>query len=185
MENETKLYQPFLYTDDGTNIDYGNMPEELASFMAFRSREGCIGWLEDNDYDPSEYAIVEYNYDDIEEPTIIDADGYFENGEGSVSCYNTEKDLDEGYDQLIDYVEDAQEQTGESLIVLSCPVMLYEDEETLAMDDAKSNARPNIISIDTTAGYTIDGRIVPLENITDYDDYMMLVDAISLTAHGA
>lgn len=68
-------YQPIAYFDDGTNIEWGDIPEELYSFQAFRTREECEEWLEDNGYNPGDFAIREYHGDDIEECTLIDADG--------------------------------------------------------------------------------------------------------------
>lgn len=67
-----KLYQPVRYTDNGTNIEYGDMPEELSSFHAFLSRAACIIWLRDFGYDPDDFAILEYDEGEIEEPTIIE-----------------------------------------------------------------------------------------------------------------
>lgn len=74
--NKTKTYyQPVAYMDDGTNIDYGNIPNELHSFQAFANHEDCEEWLENNGYDPGDYAIIEYHDEDIEGVTIIDGDG--------------------------------------------------------------------------------------------------------------
>ena len=89
MEHKLTYYQPFAYYDDGTNILYGSMPEELFSFMVFRTREDCEFWLKDNRYDPGDFAITEYHDDDIEKPTFIDRYGYFEDGTSSVGAYNT------------------------------------------------------------------------------------------------
>lgn len=74
--NKTKTYyQPAAYMDDGTNIEYGNIPEKLYSFQAFASVEECKEWLKDNGYDPKDYSIIEYHDDDIEDVTIIDWHG--------------------------------------------------------------------------------------------------------------
>jgi len=64
-------YQPELYSDDGTNIDYG-FPEELASFHVFHTKEECEDWLEDNGYDLKDCIIHEYHDDDIEEHVYVD-----------------------------------------------------------------------------------------------------------------
>ena len=64
-------YQPEWYHDDGTNIDYGGIPDELFSFQAFSSREACKKWLKDNGYDAGDFVIHEYHDDDIEDVTII------------------------------------------------------------------------------------------------------------------
>lgn len=177
MEQRLTYYQPEYYYDDGTNIEYGNMPEELASFMVFRTREDCEYWLEDNSYNPGDFAIIEYHDDDIEEPTFLDRYGNYEDGMGSVSCYNTEKDLDEGYDMLMERITEATNKTGKTLIEIE-PVTLYEDDATLGGDDLKYYYRPTIVSVDKTSAYSEDGKIYFLENITDYDDYMMLVGAV-------
>lgn len=74
--NKTQTYyQPVAYLDDGTNIEYGDIPEGLFSFQAFASREECEAWLKNNDYDPGDYAIIEHHENDIEGVTIIDEDG--------------------------------------------------------------------------------------------------------------
>lgn len=174
-------YQPEWYHDDGTNIEYGGLPEELASFMVFRTREDCKWWLEDNGYDSGDFAIIEYHDDDIEEPTFIDAYGNYEDGTGSVSCYNTEKDLDEGYDTLQLRILEATEKTGKKLINID-PVTLYEDDGTLGGSNTDQYYRPTIVAIDKTACYGEEGEIYFLENITDYDDYMMLADAVDFSS---
>ncbi len=74
--NKTKtFYQPYAYTDDGTNIEYGSMPDELMSFQAFASIEDCEEWLDNNGYDHTDFAIIEYHDEEIEDVTIIDAYG--------------------------------------------------------------------------------------------------------------
>lgn len=178
MEYKLTYYQPFAYSDDGTNIEYGDIPEELASFMVFRTREDCKYWLDDNGYDPGDFCIHEYHDDDIEEPTFLDRYGNYEDGTGSVGCYNTEKDLDDGYDLLQLRITEAQIKTGKKRITIS-PCTLYEDDATLGGDDCDYDYRPTIVEIDESAAYDDEGRIYPLENITDYDDYMMLVDALA------
>ena len=74
--NKTKTYyQPHEYYDDGTNIEWGDTPAELMSFQAFATREDCEEWLENMGYDPTDFAIIEYQDEDIEEVTIIDGYG--------------------------------------------------------------------------------------------------------------
>lgn len=69
-------YQPEWYFDDGTNIEYGGIPDELFSFQAFESREDCENWLIEHGYDPDDFVIHEYHDDDdIEGVTIIDSCG--------------------------------------------------------------------------------------------------------------
>lgn len=70
------FYQPFEYYDDGTNIEYGDIPSELASFEVFISEDDCIDWLKKWDYNPGDFIIREFDEDDIEEPTIIDSYGF-------------------------------------------------------------------------------------------------------------
>ena len=69
-------FQPLRYSDDGTNIDYGNMPEELHSFDAFRTESDCREWLENNGYEPGDFVIVQYKNDDIEDVRLLDYAGY-------------------------------------------------------------------------------------------------------------
>lgn len=175
-------YQPFAYSDDGTNITYGSLPEELYSFMAFLTREDCEDWLADNGYDPGDFAIIEYHDDDIEDVTLLDAYGSFIDGTGSVSCYNTEKDLDEGYDKLYGLLKKAKD-GGKDIIDIT-PCTLYEDGETLCSNGHHytdfPDERPTIVQIDTVCIYTDRGEGFPLENITDCDDYDMLYDAVVL-----
>lgn len=67
-----KVYQPIGYADDGITISYGTIPKELHSFQAFESREDCEAWLENNGYETGEWAIIEYEEEDIEDLQIID-----------------------------------------------------------------------------------------------------------------
>ena len=68
-------YQPERYIDDGTNIEYAGIPEELFSFQAFRSEEDCKEWLETVGYNPEDFVIHEYHDDDIEDVVILDECG--------------------------------------------------------------------------------------------------------------
>ncbi len=65
-------YQPQYYNDDGTNIEYGNIPKELFSFQVFSSREKCEKWLEEHGYVPGNFAIIRYSNDDIEDYEIVE-----------------------------------------------------------------------------------------------------------------
>lgn len=78
MLSDTKItyYQPQYYHDDGTNIEYFGIPDQLASFQVFATRESCIEWLEGLGYNPDRFAIIEYHDDDIEDNVLIDSDGY-------------------------------------------------------------------------------------------------------------
>ena len=68
-------YQPEWYHDDGTSIDYGGTPDELFSFQAFRTEEECRDWLINHGYNPGDFVIHEYCDDEIEDVTLIDANG--------------------------------------------------------------------------------------------------------------
>lgn len=68
-------FQPDRYSDDGTNIEYGGMPEELFSFQAFRTKEECTGWLINHGYSPEDFVIHEYHNNDIEDVTLLDENG--------------------------------------------------------------------------------------------------------------
>jgi len=68
---EDVCYQPVEYFDDGTNIMYGDMPEELSSFQAFRTYEDCEDWLLCHGYIPGDYAIIEYKVSDIEDVVLL------------------------------------------------------------------------------------------------------------------
>ncbi len=66
------LYQPEWYHDDGTNIDYGGVPDGLYSWQVFSTEEAAKEWLIDNDYDVNDFVIKKYTEEDIEDYTIID-----------------------------------------------------------------------------------------------------------------
>ncbi len=70
-KKQKKIYQPCRYTDDGTDIRYGDIPEGLYSWQAFSSPDEARQWLRDNDYNPDEYAIIAYDPEDIEDYQII------------------------------------------------------------------------------------------------------------------
>lgn len=75
MKESKTYFQPISYFDDGTNIEYGEVPEELNSFDAFETREDCEEWLDMHDYDASSFAIIEYHDNDIENVRILDKYG--------------------------------------------------------------------------------------------------------------
>lgn len=67
-------YQP-QFADGVTNSEIGGLPDGLWSFQAFLTKDICKKWLENNDYNPDDFVINEYQDDDIEEVTIIDEYG--------------------------------------------------------------------------------------------------------------
>ena len=70
-EWQETYYQPEWYRDDGTNIEYCGIPEDLYSFQVFSTKERCVRWLKDHDYHPDDFVIREYHDDDIEDYIII------------------------------------------------------------------------------------------------------------------
>ena len=69
-----KYYQPSLYSDDGTNIDW-TMPTEMASFWVWRTKRELIACMESWGYDRKDYVIQSYEDDNVEPHSIIDEDG--------------------------------------------------------------------------------------------------------------
>ena len=69
-----KYYQPSLYSDDGTNIDW-TMPTEMASFWVWRTKRELIACMENWGYDRKEYVIQSYEDDNVEAYSVIDDDG--------------------------------------------------------------------------------------------------------------
>ena len=70
-ERET-YYQPVSYSDDGTNLAYGDIPWELFSFQVFRTEEDCMQWLREHGYEPGDWVIFEYHDNEIEDHAYID-----------------------------------------------------------------------------------------------------------------
>ena len=69
-----KYYQPSLYSDDGTNIDW-SMPTEMASFWVWRTKRELIACMGRWGYERKDYVIQSYEDDDVEAYTVIDEDG--------------------------------------------------------------------------------------------------------------
>ena len=69
-----KYYQPSLYSDDGTNIDW-TMPTEMASFWVWRTKKELIACMENWGYDRKDYVIQAYEDDNVEAYSVIDEDG--------------------------------------------------------------------------------------------------------------
>lgn len=71
--NKTKTYyQPYLR---GFNSASAELPDELYSFQAFKTKEDCRNWLDLNGYANCDYFIETYHNEDIEGVTILDANG--------------------------------------------------------------------------------------------------------------
>lgn len=172
MDNKT-YYQP---------IDRnGNLPEELAPFMAFDTREHCIAWMEGNLYTEDEYPVHEFHDDDIKDATLIDEIGNYLDGTGSVGCYNLERELGDGYDMLQDAIKRAMDKSGKkSLTLTGYYCTLYEDYNTLGCDTQSEmvDECPTIVKADLENMYDVEGNDIDLGNITDYDDFAMLTDAV-------
>ena len=69
-----KYYQPSLYSDDGTNIDW-TMPTEMASFWVWRTKRELIACMGRWGYERKDYVIQAYEDDDVEAYSVIDEDG--------------------------------------------------------------------------------------------------------------
>ena len=67
---EKKVYQPLIYTDDGTNIDW-RLPAGMSSSNAFASQQECIDWMTEQGYAEDEYIVKEYDSTDIEDYTLM------------------------------------------------------------------------------------------------------------------
>ena len=69
-----KYYQPSLYSDDGTNIDW-TMPTEMASFWVWRTKRELIACMGRWGYERKDYVIQSYEDDNVEAYSVIDEDG--------------------------------------------------------------------------------------------------------------
>ena len=69
-----KYYQPSLYSDDGTNIDW-TMPTEMASFWVWRTKKELIACMDNWGYERKDYVIQAYEDDNVEAYSVIDEDG--------------------------------------------------------------------------------------------------------------
>ena len=69
-----KYYQPSLYSDDGTNIDW-TMPTEMASFWVWRTKRELNACMDNWGYDRKDYVIQAYEDDNVEAYSVIDEDG--------------------------------------------------------------------------------------------------------------
>jgi len=167
------LYQPLLRTINGTY----HLPDEIYPNMAFCRIRDCMRWMKANGY--PDFFVERIERRNIEDPlVIIDAEGNFEGG-GSISCYNTEKELMACYHSLWKIVGEVIERTC-GPVVLPQPCTLYEDDATLGVPYPEyTGERPNIVKIDRDYAYADDGRRYELSNITDPDDFDMLYTAVA------
>lgn len=72
--NVGKYYKPYLYSDDGTIIDW-TMPREMSSFWVWRTKRELIACMESWGYDRKDYVIQSYEDDNVEPRSVIDEDG--------------------------------------------------------------------------------------------------------------
>lgn len=70
----TMVYQPYMYFDDGTNIDY-NLPSELNSFDVFQSADEAGDFMIECGYADGTFVIQEFEDDEIEEFRMLDRHG--------------------------------------------------------------------------------------------------------------
>ena len=177
--NERDMDKPIYYQPnflDGSYID------ELAPFMVFRTEDDCKFWLEDNGYDLNDIAIWQYEEGEIKDMVVITRDGYYEDGTCSVGAYNLEKDLEEGLDVVRVNLKTVQKLLHTDRIPLNRPITLYEDYGTLSFDDVPyefSRECPDIVAVDSNYIIDSDSNEIPLENITDWDDFMMVANALT------
>lgn len=69
------VYQPYLYSDDGTNIDY-KLPSELNSFDVFQSEDEAVDFMTEHcHYTDGTFFISEIEDDDIDEFRMLDHHG--------------------------------------------------------------------------------------------------------------
>jgi len=179
-----KVYQPYAYYDDGTNIEHGGMPEELQEFMAFPSRTDCKEWLEQNDYDPDDYSFVEVDEERIVGLILVDGYGDFVDGTGSVSAFNSGNELDRAQEKLFKAIEN---RIGDKeCIYFNNPVTLYESKHDVLenrgyvpeLTDDIRQQYPYIIGVNQEHAYDEDGTVYPISDIVDLDDIEMLYDAV-------
>lgn len=179
-----KCYQPIYYHDDGTNFEYCGMPVELAENMAFPTREDCEEWLDDNGYDPGDYAIIETDQNNIADLILVDWDGNFLDGTSSVSSYNTGLELDRLQGQLKDLIQMRMSDGRERVYINR--LTLYEDRHDILenhgynpdLTDDERHERVVIVAVDLEHAYDEDGTVYPLWDIVDPDDIDMLIDGL-------
>ena len=177
-----KCYQPIYYHDDGTNLEYCGMPEELAENMAFPTRDDCERWLGDNDYDPGDYAVIETDRNNIEDLILVGWDGNFLDGTSSVSCFNTGLELDRLQGQLKDLIQMRMSDGRERVYIDA--VTLYENRHDILenhgynpdLTDDERHERAVIVAVDLEHAYDEDGTVYPLWDIVDLDDIELLID---------
>ena len=179
-----KVYQPYFYSDDGTNLTYGDMPEELHENMAFPSRSDCEEWLDMNDYEPGDYAIIETDEEKIEGLVLLDGYGDFLDGTGSLSAYNSGQELDRAQERLFKAIKE-KDPTGLG-ITFKTTVVLYESKHDILenhgldpdLTDEERHGQVEIHSVDLDYAYDVDGTRYPIGDIVDLDDIDLLYDCV-------
>lgn len=68
------VFQPYIYSDDSTNIDY-ILPSELNSFDVFSTADEAEDFMIGCGYDNGTFIISEFEYDDIEDFRLLDRKG--------------------------------------------------------------------------------------------------------------
>lgn len=162
-------YQPEWYGDDGTNIEYGGLPDGLYSFQVFPSREVCEDWLRNNGYDPGDFVIHEYEDDDIEDYILIDEDG------NTIQSAETEEDLDNAYNELVSLIP-------EDGVVFEKPVTLYATDKAIYgevdLEHPTSDDRYQVVKLERDYITLTTGEMRSLDALQDLDDYKTLINAV-------
>ena len=69
------MLSKYYFTYYQPQYENGDLPAGLFSFQAFRTEEECREWLINHNYNPGDFVIHEYCDDEIEDVTLIDANG--------------------------------------------------------------------------------------------------------------
>jgi hypothetical protein len=69
------MLSKYYFTYYQPQYENGDLPAGLFSFQAFPTKEECEEWLKNNGYEPGDFVIHEYCDDEIEDVTLIDANG--------------------------------------------------------------------------------------------------------------
>lgn len=160
-------YQPEL-------IATKDIPQEIASFMVFPTKEDCKTFMDKAGYLEGEYEILTYQDDDIEEPTFLNGDGE------DISAVETEDELDDAYLQLLKRVKGHHigACNGHEPIRIS-PTMIYENlAELYGVSGPGADKYLKVIFL--TEEYAIcEGDFdIPYDKISDVESFEALLRAI-------